>query len=138
MQTDTALPSILPPTGNPLAAEPIAASPQAAAPPPVKKPVLTKKMILIAAVGVIIVVALFGSMFLVGQQSTNVPTAPTPTPVATQSADSTRPLSSIATESAFLEFEKASDDLVRGIQNAQIVNQAILPPTLDLPLGFSL
>ncbi len=97
-----------------------------------------KRTFAILAVVVIMVIAVFGSMALTRQQSGGTQTTPTPTPVSTQSAESTRPLSSIATESAFLEFEKASDELVRGIQNAQILNQAILPPTLDLPLGFSL
>lgn len=133
MQTDSQTPPILPQSESGLIPEP--ASPVTApANQSSRKP--TKRAIIIAAIVIILVISVVGALSLSGGSSSGPGNQLTPTPTASPSADSTRPLSAIATESAFLEFEKASDELVRGIQNAPIQNQELLPPRLDLPLGF--
>lgn len=66
--------------------------------------------------------------------STGIVPALTPTP--TDVPVVSRPLSAMATTSAFLEFELQLDTVTRGIQNAPIDNQSLLPPRIDLPLGF--
>jgi hypothetical protein len=71
-----------------------------------------------------------------GRGNTQVETEPTPTPTATASAVSNRTLSPIASQAAFTKFEADLDALTRGLQNVQVQNQQLLPPRLDLPLGF--
>jgi hypothetical protein len=88
-----------------------------------------------AAVGIFVFLMI---LLVATSQRGNTPTqtGPTPTPTATASAVSNRVLTSIASQSAFTKFEADLDALNRGIQNTQVQNQQLLPPRLDLPLGF--
>lgn len=134
MQTDTQTPPILPQSPNGMIPEPApAAAPGATVSPDTAA---RKRVVLIIAVIVIGVLGVMGVLMGGRAPGARVDEQAVPTPTATQSAESTRPLSAIATQSAFLEFETAADELTRGIQNAPIQNQELLPPRLDLPLGF--
>jgi hypothetical protein len=109
---------------------------QATAPPPL--PVAHKKlpfMPIAIIVGVVIILVVGSMFFATPQQVQQTPTV-TPTPTATASAVSNRTLTPIATESAFVAFEGKLDELTRGIQNTQVQNQQLLPPRIELPLGF--
>lgn len=87
--------------------------------------------------GVIALVIVSISVFFGAKQTAQVATTPTPTPsVATGSATNNGVLSAIATESAFLKFEVDLDTLTRATANTQIQNSQLLPPRIDLPLGF--
>lgn len=105
---------------------------QARAPAVIKRNILT--WILIGSV----VLVIFVGSFLFGtfrNTSTVITPTATPTAMATSSAIN-RQFSQIATESAFVQFEADLDTLTKGIQSVQIQHQQLLPPKLDLPLGF--
>ncbi len=109
-------------------------TPKIPTPTPTAEP--KKKLPLwIIVVGVILVIVIISLFFAAGQTSTST-VEPTPTPTATASATSSRVPSAIASQSAFIKFESDLDALTRGIQNTQIQNQQLLPPRLELPLGF--
>lgn len=92
------------------------------------------------ALGIIIAVILIllavGITLLKGNRTSFESIAPTPTPTATQSAVTNRLLNPVASQSAFIKFETDLDSLTRGMQNMHIQNQQLLPPRLELPLGF--
>lgn len=123
-----------PPTYGPVGSvePPVAPNP----PPPVTTP---KKFKLPpwAIIAGIVLILVIGSILFATSQTPTATVETTPTPTATASAISNRVLSPIATQSAFLKFETDLDTLTRGIQNTQIQNQQLLPPRIDLPLGFS-
>lgn len=89
----------------------------------------------IVAMGIVIVILTIIAWFA-RTRSQSPDTTVTPTPTATASATTNRVLSAIATQSAFIKFEADLTALTQGIQNTQIQNQQLLPPRLDLPLGF--
>jgi len=60
---------------------------------------------------------------------------PTPTPIVATPAP-LRPLSNIATQSAFLQFASAVASLSAAISSGNIQDQTLAPPILTLPLGF--
>lgn len=88
-------------------------------------------------IGGVVILLFFISIFFGTRQSRQESQAPTPTPsIATGSAISNRVLSAIATESSFMKFEADLDALTRATANTQIQNSQLLPPRIDLPLGF--
>lgn len=113
----------------------IVPSPAPTTPPPVAAP---KKLKIPpwAIIAGIVLTLLIGSVLFATKQTESETVETTPTPTATASAISNRVLSPIATQSAFVKFESDLDTLTRGIQNTQIQNQALLPPRLDMSLGF--
>jgi hypothetical protein len=86
--------------------------------------------------GIILFIGIFSLLFLQANQTSTTTTTQVPTPTATASAISNRTLTPLATQSAFIKFESDLDTLTRGVQNMQIQNQQLLPPRIDLPLGF--
>lgn len=121
--------------------------PQASAPPnfgPVREatpqsPLIKKQTIppFFILLGVCIVIVV-GSILFASQQRINTKPAVTPTPTNVPlSPTSSMVLTPIATESAFINFEAEIDKLPSTIQGAALQDQTILPPVLDLPLGFS-
>jgi hypothetical protein len=133
-------PPIIPPSQNPPVYGPVDQPPtfpqQPATPPP---PVAHKKPIIplwAFVAGAIFIVLLVAMVAFNGTSGGATQITPSPTPTATASAVSNRVLTSIASESAFTKFEADLDALGKGIQNAQVQNQQLLPPRLELPLGF--
>lgn len=116
-----------PPTYGPVT--PIESGPTVAP----KKPKIPLWAFISAGLFAVLLVAL---IVLGGDNASYSDVEPTPTPGATVSATPTRVLSAIATQSAFTKFETDLDSLARGIQNTQTQNQQLLPPRLELPLGF--
>jgi hypothetical protein len=100
---------------------------------PMKKSPIQPWMII---VGVILFIAIFSMLFFQANLTPTETTTQAPTPTATASAISNRTLTPLATQSAFIKFETDLDTLTRGVQNMQIQNQQLLPPRIDLPLGF--
>lgn len=123
-------PPIMPKAPEPVNYGPVGQAPVATPPPAKKKFPL---WIIIAAVIFTVLI-----VFIAFKRSANTPTsvAPQPTPTPTNIPQVERPLSAVATSAAFVEFETQLDVVTRGIQNAPIDNQSLLPPRLDLPLGF--
>lgn len=115
--------------------------------PPIYGPVLSKDApaphpsasihpyIIIGIVAIVLIVGsfLFGSA---GHKATPAATI-APTPTETPTPTPMRTLTSFATGSAFLTFEKSTSALPDMIQNATLNDQTLAPPVLDLPLGFS-
>lgn len=126
MPTD---PQIIAKTTEPVSYGPVGPSP---AMPPQGKKKFPLWIIAISIVVLIVIILASLQRNVTQTPSTDSPGTPTPTLVPAV----TRPLSAIATTSAFLEFEQQLDTVTRGIQNAPIDNQSLLPPRIDLPLGF--
>ena len=96
-----------------------------------------KKIPRLALVSVsVLILSLVALVIFQKNNASQLSLSPTPTPVATISATPTRVLNAIATQSAFTKFETDVDALTRGIANTQTQNQQLLPPRLELPLGF--
>lgn len=93
-----------------------------------------KVPVIIAAI--IILISLISMLFAAGNKTKPVPprpvvqTTPTPTPTPI------RELSPLATQSAFMNFEKSVASLSSSIQRVNIFDNALQPPVLDLELGF--
>lgn len=87
--------------------------------------------------GVVAVIVIGSLLFASGKNQTTsaditpTPLAPTPTNVSAQN------VTPIATQSAFMQFETTINNLPGIIQGAALQDPSILPPVLDLPLGFS-
>jgi hypothetical protein len=132
-------PPIMPQADTPVSHGPVT-EPQAAQ-PTTPTPVATlvhKKlpfMPIAIILGVVAIIVVGFMVFTASEQVQQTPTV-TPTPTATSSTVSNRTLTAIATESAFVSFEGKLDELTRGIQNTQVQNQQLLPPRIELPLGF--
>ena len=60
---------------------------------------------------------------------------PTPTPVLVTPTP-IRPLSIVATQSAFLQFASSVASLSTAVSDNTIQDQTLAPPVLSLPLGF--
>jgi hypothetical protein len=104
--------------------------------PPVP-PSHPKKVPPLLIVGAVLFVIIFGSLLFASQRKPAVTATPTPTPaVSTPTPTSTRALTSFATQSAFIQFESSVDAFPGIIQGAAIQDPTIVPPVLDLPLGF--
>ena len=104
-------------------------------PIPVQSP--RKKNILPFVIFLIIIVVILGVSAKVKtatQTGTLPSTSVTPTP--TGLPISTRVLSPFATDSAFLQFEASVDAFPKIIQGAVLQDPTVLPPVLQLPLGF--
>lgn len=133
INTDTN-PPILPQNATPPVTEQaLPSTPLSAALVPQKK---WKLVWWLVPIGIIVFLAA-GSMLVrttkkVIEQRTTI----TPTPTSAVYVVN-RELSNIATESAFLKFETDLASLTLGVRNVQIQNQQLLPPRMDLPLGFS-
>ncbi len=129
----------MPPSETPATYGPVGENANVPPPPAPPAPTAPKKAkipLWAFITGAVLLVLVVGVALLGGNNSGSSDLGPTPTPTATASATSSRVLSSIATQSAFLKFETDLDALTRGIQNTQIQNQQLLPPRLELPLGF--
>jgi hypothetical protein len=125
-------PAILPPSAEPPNYGPVRTAPAAAVSP--KSPV---KIPPAAIIGGVLVVMIIGSILFATSRKPPVTIAPTPTPTNTPEPTPVRILSPFATQSAFLQFETAVTSLPDTIQGAAIDDPSIVPPVLDLPLGFS-
>lgn len=85
---------------------------------------------------IVILISLISILFAAGNKPKPVPppqviqTTPTPTPTPI------RELSPLATQSAFMNFEKSVASLSSSIQRVNIYDNALQPPVLDLELGF--
>lgn len=130
METTTT-PAIIPQTDSPPVETPIVMPTPPAEPPKQQRHISTW----IVAMGIVIVILTTITWFA-RTRSQMIDSTVTPTPTATSSAMSNRMLAPIATESAFIKFEADLEALTQGIQNTQIQNQQLLPPRIDLPLGF--
>lgn len=121
-----------PPPANPMVPQqPV--NPQTPPPAPHKRSLIPWVILV-----VVLLTLLIGSrLFTAPKEEVQVKASPTPTPTTAALTSSTgRTLSPIASHSAFIEFEASLEELSRGIQNTQVQNQQLLPPRLDLPLGF--
>jgi hypothetical protein len=135
MEDTTPHPQIIPQSTEPATYGHVAeVTPKMPTPPavPHKKFMLPKWAI--GAIGVFLLLLVL--MVATSSREGSATVTPTPTPTATASAVVNRTLSSFATESAFTKFEADLDALSKGIQNTQVQNQQLLPPRLELPLGF--
>jgi hypothetical protein len=128
-------PDILPPSNQPPNYGPVhtPVSQQAAPPHPIKNRKIPPIFFIIGVLFVII----FGSLLFATQQNGGTQQGPTPTPISpTPTPVPIRGLTPYATESAFMKFESTIDALPGVIQGAAIQDPTIVPPVLDLPLGF--
>lgn len=88
--------------------------------------------ILAIIVGTVLLLFAFGGIAL---PTRNAPIAvPSPTLLATPTP--VRPLSAVATTSAFVTLESFAASVSAQIQAAQTQDPSLVPPTLDLPLGY--
>lgn len=137
---NTPQPPIMPPAETPPVYGPVREAPDMPPPEPPGStlPTAAKKFHLPrwAPIAGVAFVLILGLVWFANRRAPAQVVAPTPTPTATQSAISNRALAPLATESAFLKFESDLEALSRGIQNTQVQNQQLVPPRLDLPLGF--
>jgi hypothetical protein len=130
-------PEILPQASQPANYGVVQPPATAANTPPVKKPFLPNIPPLVY-IGVVLFAIVFGSLIFASQRKPNVTVAPTPTPgAATPTPTSTRALTTFATQSAFMQYETTINGLPGIIQGAALQDPTIVPPVLDLPLGFS-
>ena len=61
----------------------------------------------------------------------------TPTPTTESRIYSSKTLSSFASQSAFMKFDAEVEALPNIIQGAVLQDASVLPPIIELPLGFS-
>ncbi len=86
-----------------------------------------------AALTILLVVLVAWLVFTPRGQSGQAPPPQTPPPQASAS----RPLSPLATESAFLSVESSVASLSAVLSSYGIEDPTVTLPSLDLPLGFS-
>lgn len=132
-------PEILPPQETPEMYGPVDEGQKAPAPVAKANPMdIVKKFTPFIALFFILLIILVVSSMMAKPVPVTVPThVLTPTPTAGSTVISTRSLSFFATESAFLQFDAIIEKLPRDIQGAVLQDPTVLPPVLDLPLGFS-
>jgi len=89
------------------------------------------------AVLFIIFIFIVGAIFLISRKQPQTSLAPTPAPTIAPTPTPVRAIAPYATQSAFIAFEKEVTELPQIIRQANLDDQTITPPVLDLPLGFS-
>ncbi|OGG11405.1 hypothetical protein A2Z00_00550 [Candidatus Gottesmanbacteria bacterium RBG_13_45_10] len=117
-------PVFSPPPSPPTANQPQAESPKRTIPPWV---------VIICVIGFLIA----GSTFFATSRRQQVVLPPSPTPTVTPTPTPIHPYSAIASQSAFMELDTAIASLSGAINAFNVQNPALVPPVLDLPLGFS-
>lgn len=134
---------------SPIAPQPTILPPQNTSPvygvpvesPPIERPSpigMFKKFVPLVAIFGILLIILVVSSLVVKQVAPPTPTIDTtPTPSRTTEIISSRALSYFATDSAFMKFDAAVEQLPKTIQGAVVQDPSVLPPMLDLSLGFS-
>lgn len=129
-----------PPPGMPITPPPTTApimQPTAGTPPPTGIPAYPKKPfdMRFLLIGLIILALVGGGIFALTRtppQEAPAPTAtPTPSPTPVQ-----RVKVPLATESAYLDLSQAVASLSASINNLQLNNTTLIPPTIELSLGF--
>lgn len=110
-------------------------STSALAPMPVK-PRKNILIIIIVVVVIVLLILLAASVKTTTSEPSGSTARTSSTPTPTGVAVSTRALTTFATESAFLKFETTAEGLPKLISGAVLQDPTILPPVLDLPLGF--
>lgn len=113
---------------NPPAPAPV---PAPAAPP---KSVMPPIIIYALLAVILVLVGIIGLLIMKPRVAPAVP-VPTPTPVLATPTP-IRPLSELATQSAFLEFASSVASLSTAVTNSTMQDQTLAPPVLSLPLGF--
>lgn len=123
-------PQIVPP--NPLV--PDTAPAPTSVPPPVKK----QSKFLAVFIGIAAFSFILAAVSLLFRQAGGAPISvdTTPTPTNPPTVTQFRRLTPFATESAFLKFETTIESLPGVIQGAAVQDTTILPPILELKLGF--
>ncbi len=132
MEESTPNPPIMPQSQEPPVYGPVAS------PPAPQKPSAfdMAKFRPIIIVAVIILVLVVGSLVYISHQQPKVAAVPTPTPTLTPTPTPVLILTSYATQSAFMDFEKNVTSLPDTVQNAVLLDPRLSPPDLDLTLGF--
>lgn len=145
MDTEGQNPPIMPPSTQPPVygpvGEPASAQPTKPSQSPFMQSLGAYSDKLPKLIGPIIVIVLIVAVAVIWVLETNktppqaipVPVTPTQTPTPTQLPS----LSPFATSSAFMNFEQNVTNLPNTIQNAVLLDPALSPPQLTLPLGFS-
>ena len=82
----------------------------------------------------LIIIGLVGSIFIAAQPKTSTP-APSPSDTPTPSPKNTL-ISPVATMSAYLDLTKQAASLSASINAVQTSDTSLIPPTIELPLGF--
>lgn len=81
---------------------------------------------------------LFGAGIIISvnflPRQVTAPAKPTPTQIPPASQ---RQINPIATTSAYMDLEKGIKDLSESVNGFNAQNSSLVPPVLDLPLGFS-
>ena len=132
-------PEILPPQETPeiYASDPVPPSSQAPT-PRASSGTMIKKYIPFIAIFLILIIALVAVKSISPPAETETITETiTPTPTITTQQLSTKKLSPFASESAFMVFDTAIEQLPKTIQGAVLQDSTAFPPVLDLELGFS-
>lgn len=116
---------------------PVETQPVATPPPPPTPPIKTPNMKYVA-VGGCVVIFLVLIFYMLNRRNSNettpVPVATTPTPLAT--ATPVQQVSAIATTSAFITFAENVASLSATVNAFSLQDGALSPPTLDLEIGF--
>ncbi len=130
------LPEALPQSATPEFKPEMPVQPQPqVSPVTARKPPIKILLAIVFIVIVTLVIVLMGSRRMTtGPIDPGITISVTPTPTGV--AISNRQLSPFATESAFMQFESSVESLPKIIQNAVLQDPTVLPPVLDLPLGF--
>lgn len=97
---------------------------------------LSKTVLPIVMVAIVVLIILLISTRGTAPAKSNPTATTSSSPTPSGVAASNRTLSPFATESAFMQFESSVDALPKVIQGAVLQDQTVLPPVIDLPLGF--
>ena len=116
--------------------QPMPINPPAPTPAPAPAPKsVTPPIIIYILLAIILVTAgIIGLLIMKPRVAPPVP-VPTPTPVLATPTP-IRPLSTLATQSAFLQFASSVASLSTAVSENTIKDQTLAPPVLTLPLGF--
>jgi len=82
----------------------------------------------------LIIIGIAGGFFTAGRQPIQTP-GPTPSDTPTPTPKS-KPVIPMATQSAYIELTRKVASLSGAIQNIQVSDTTLSPPTIELPLGF--
>lgn len=131
MDTTVPNPPIIPQSETPPVYGPV----QTKDAPKIKSNFVLNPVVIILTVIILLLVGLL--VFTSGRRGSST-VAPMPTPTNTPVPTPVRALSSYATQSAFIAFQQSVGTLSTSVQNVVLNDQTITPPTLVLPLGFSI
>ena len=92
--------------------------------------------IIAIALGILLVISVIVGFSLYRQKASSVAVLPTPT-LTPAIPNPTPALSAVATQPAFIQLEEAVATLSAAIAAYAPQDEALTPPTLILPLGFS-